>query len=143
MSLLSSLGLILGISEGILGLTVLSWGNSVGDLVADVAVARDGMASMAIAGTYAGPMFNLMIGLGLSLVLYTWKYDESVIFANNTTLPVLMFATLLISLLMSAIAIPVCGFKLRRELGYALIALYFVFLLLAMLIEFGVIPKEF
>eukprot|EP00959_Pyramimonas_sp_CCMP1952_P288454 6032031-Pyramimonas_sp.AAC.1 len=39
---LSALGVIMGISPSILGVTVLAWGNSVGDLVADVVVAKSG-----------------------------------------------------------------------------------------------------
>ena len=35
-------GSIIGLSHAILGLTVLAWGNSIGDLVADVAIAKSG-----------------------------------------------------------------------------------------------------
>eukprot|EP00850_Spirogloea_muscicola_P011873 SM000075S21962 [mRNA] locus=s75:328833:331222:+ [translate_table: standard] len=40
LQLLSTIGLVLGVSPAILGVTVLAWGNSVGDLVADVTIAR-------------------------------------------------------------------------------------------------------
>uniref|UniRef100_A0A2N9FD77 Sodium/calcium exchanger membrane region domain-containing protein n=1 Tax=Fagus sylvatica TaxID=28930 RepID=A0A2N9FD77_FAGSY len=55
----------------LLGLTVLAWGNSVGDLVADVAVAKAGQPAMAMAGCFAGPMFNMLVGLGTALVIQT------------------------------------------------------------------------
>lgn len=45
---LKALGVIFGISEAILGLTVFAVGNSVGDLVADVTVARLGYPVMAL-----------------------------------------------------------------------------------------------
>ena len=45
---LKALGVILGISEAILGLTVFAVGNSLGDLVADVTVARLGYPVMAL-----------------------------------------------------------------------------------------------
>lgn len=60
--LLESFGLLLGISNTILGLTVLAWGNSLGDLVADVTVAKEGLPAMAIAGCFAGPMFSTCEG---------------------------------------------------------------------------------
>ena len=56
---------------------VLAWGNSVGDLVADVVIAKSGQPKMAVAGCYAGPMFNMLIGLGLALTIKTAKmYPE-------------------------------------------------------------------
>lgn len=45
---LKSVGVILGMSEAILGLTVFAVGNSVGDLVADITVARLGFPVMAL-----------------------------------------------------------------------------------------------
>ena len=41
-SLLNALGLMLNISPVILGLTILAWGNSLGDFVSDVSLARQG-----------------------------------------------------------------------------------------------------
>ena len=37
-----------------------------GDLTADVAMAKRGYGEMAITGTVAGPIFNILAGLGLS-----------------------------------------------------------------------------
>ena len=68
---LAALGSLLEVPPALLGLTVLAWGNSVGDLVADVAVAKAGQPAMAMAGCFAGPMFNMLFGLGTALVIET------------------------------------------------------------------------
>ena len=39
-SLLRAFGVMFGLSNAILGLTVLAWGNSIGDMIADTAMAR-------------------------------------------------------------------------------------------------------
>ncbi|CAI5721302.1 unnamed protein product [Hyaloperonospora brassicae] len=69
MALLAAVGYITHVSNSLLGLTVLAWGNSVGDLITDVSVARAGFSQMAIAGCFAGPVFNILLGLGLPMVL--------------------------------------------------------------------------
>ena len=49
------------------GITLLAWGNSVGDLVADVVLARRGHAKMAVATCFGSPMLNDVLGLGIAL----------------------------------------------------------------------------
>jgi Ca2+/Na+ antiporter len=70
-SVLQSLGLIFELDMAVLGLTVLAWGNSVGDLVADLSVARAGSPDMAVTACFAGPLFNLLVGLGFSFFVQT------------------------------------------------------------------------
>ena len=43
-------------------MTVLSWGNSLGDVSADVALTKRGFGEMAITATMAGPIFNILVG---------------------------------------------------------------------------------
>jgi len=45
-AVLEVFGVMLGISTSVLGLTVLAWGNSVGDLVADTATAKAGQVKV-------------------------------------------------------------------------------------------------
>ncbi|CAI5727217.1 unnamed protein product [Hyaloperonospora brassicae] len=62
MALLAAVGYITHVSNSFVELTVLAWGNSVGDLITDVSVARAGFSQMAIAGCFAGPVFNILLG---------------------------------------------------------------------------------
>ena len=63
------MGIILGLAPTLLGLTILAWGNSIGDLMANLSIAKKGYAEMAMTGCYAGPVFNLLLGLGLSTLM--------------------------------------------------------------------------
>ena len=75
--LLQFAGTISRIPSTILGLTVLSWGNSMGDLSANLAMARKGMPDMATTGCFAGPSFNLLVGTGLGFLNLQYKLGRS------------------------------------------------------------------
>ena len=64
-NLLKTLGVILSISDSLLGLTIFAVGNSLGDLVADITVARLGYPVMALSACFGGPMLNILIGIGV------------------------------------------------------------------------------
>lgn len=64
-SLLNFIGIVLYIPGPVIGLTVLAWGNSMGDLSANITMAKKGLANMAITACFAGPVFNILVGLGL------------------------------------------------------------------------------
>lgn len=52
------LGDYFGVSESVMGLSIFAIGNSIGDLAADVEVARLGMGAMAISACFGGPMMS-------------------------------------------------------------------------------------
>uniref|UniRef100_A0A915LJJ7 Sodium/calcium exchanger membrane region domain-containing protein n=1 Tax=Meloidogyne javanica TaxID=6303 RepID=A0A915LJJ7_MELJA len=62
-------GNLFNIPYQILGLTAVAWCNSIGDLIADVSVARQGMPRMALSAAIGGPLFNLMVGFGSSFTI--------------------------------------------------------------------------
>ena len=72
-ALLKVFGVALGFSDAILGLTLLAWGNSISDLVADVAVARRGFPRMGFSASFGGPLFNLLVGIGLPFTVKILK----------------------------------------------------------------------
>lgn len=68
-ALLEAVGKALGLSERLLGGTLLVWGEGVGDLAANVAVARAGNVRAALAACFAGPLVTLLVGLGGALTV--------------------------------------------------------------------------
>jgi sodium/potassium/calcium exchanger 6 len=75
-SLLSVTGVMMQVSPALIGMTVLGIGNGTCDMVANYLMARAGYPSAAIAAIYAGPMFNLLIGLGVSGLVGNLTYKE-------------------------------------------------------------------
>lgn len=130
-ALLVSIGLIAGVRASVLGATVLAWGNSLGDLVADVAMAMHGGhggAQTAVSGCYAGPAFNTVVGLGLSLTLaagarfprpYAIPADASAYQAAGFLAAGLVWAI---------VVLPARGMRLDKVLGVGLLLIYLGFL---------------
>ena len=69
-ALLDFLGTLFGIPHEVLGLTVLAWGNSVGDLSTNLTMARRGLSNMAMTACFAGPIFNILVALGVGFMQY-------------------------------------------------------------------------
>lgn len=131
---LAALGSLLEVPPSLLGLTVLAWGNSVGDLVADVAVAKAGQPAMAMAGCFAGPMFNMLFGLGTALVIQTAKvYPEAYELEFHVSI-VVAFVFLVLSLMGSLLVVTWCRFQVPRVWGFCLVGLYVFFIALSLLI---------
>ncbi|CAL0299214.1 unnamed protein product [Lupinus luteus] len=127
--LLVSIGYISGISPSILGLTVLAWGNSLGDLMTNLTMSLNGGSEgtqVAISGCYAGPIFNIVVGLGLSLVCTTWSnYPKSVMIPSDLYLLETM-ALLVVGLVWALIVLIRKDMKLDGFLGGGLLVVYFI-----------------
>lgn len=68
-ALLQTFGFVTGLPDSLLALTIVAWGNCLGDMTADVAMTKRGYGEMAVTGTLAGPIFNILAGLGLGQTL--------------------------------------------------------------------------
>jgi len=133
-AMLETIGLLLGVSTSILGLTVLAWGNSVGDLVADTATAKAGKVKTAIASCFGSPLLSALVGLGIALTVTTSKENGS--FATSIdTQNLAGMITLLFTLGCSGVVFVKYDYKPPREYAYFLFILYFLFIVTSCLLE--------
>lgn len=131
---LAAVGVILELPPSLLGMTVLAWGNSVGDLVADVAVAKAGQPAMAMAGCFAGPMFNMLVGLGSALVIQTADlYPRAYELQFNLGI-VIAFVFLFLSLMGSLLVVTLFRFRVPRFWGFCLVGIYAFFIAISLVI---------
>ena len=79
--ILSTFEVAFGIDAALLGLTVLSWGNSLGDAFATMAISRRGFGEMAFTGCIAGPVFNVLFGLGITTIRVNAKIKGGIPFS--------------------------------------------------------------
>ena len=134
---LKAFGVILGISDAILGLTIFAVGNSLGDLVADITVARLGYPVMALSACFGGPMLNILLGIGISGLYMTirggershekhpkrpMRYKPYQIEVGGTLL--ISGITLLVTLAGLLIVVPLRGWWMDRKVGRGLVILW-------------------
>ncbi|MCJ1243839.1 hypothetical protein MMC30_001036 [Trapelia coarctata] len=134
---LKAIGVILGISDAILGLTIFAVGNSLGDLVADITVARLGYPVMALSACFGGPMLNILLGIGLSGLYMTIsdgnkkhsrhphrpiKYKPYQVEVGGTLM--ISAISLLVTLVGLLIVVPLNKWTLDRRIGWGLITLW-------------------
>jgi sodium/potassium/calcium exchanger 6 len=136
---LRTLGVIVNMSDAILGLTIFAVGNSLGDLVADITVARLGFPVMALSACFGGPMLNILLGIGLSgsymiLTKGEHRHDkhpgEPLHFkpyhiAVSTTL-VISGASLLVTLAGLLLAVPMRKWRMDKVIGWGLLVTWVV-----------------
>ncbi|GJN23848.1 hypothetical protein PR202_gb11536 [Eleusine coracana subsp. coracana] len=129
-ALLVAIGYVVGVKASVLGVTVLAWGDSLGDLVSNVAMAvhgGPGGAQAALSACYAGPLFNTVVGLGVSMAMAAaGKTPEPFV------VPVDAAAYEAVAFLGAAVAwamfvVPVRGMRVDRVYGVGLLAIYLCF----------------
>jgi sodium/potassium/calcium exchanger 6 len=134
---LKTIGVILNISDSLLGLTIFAVGNSLGDLVADITVARLGYPVMALSACFGGPMLNILLGIGLGGLYMTFspgksspKHDEMLTRVpyeiSISKVLVISGATLLLILVGLLIVVPLNNWRMDRRIGWGLIAVWCV-----------------
>jgi len=134
---LKAVGVILDISDAILGLTIFAVGNSLGDLVADITVANLGHPVMALSACFGGPLLNILLGIGLSGLYMTvtdgehrherhpgrpMKYKPYQIEVSTTL--IISGATLLVTLVGLLVVVPWNGWRMDKRIGWGLIVVW-------------------
>ncbi|NXD11177.1 NCLX protein, partial [Nothocercus nigrocapillus] len=166
-NILRTLGIIFQLSNTVLGLTLLAWGNSIGgegppgapatatepggtsgrlpllspraDTFSDLTMARQGYPRMAFSACFGGIIFNILVGVGLGCLLQMSASQVVVKLEPDGLLVWILAGALGLSLAFSLAAVPAQCFQLGTAHGACLLLYYAAFLAVALLTEFGVI----
>ncbi|XP_054714311.1 mitochondrial sodium/calcium exchanger protein-like [Uloborus diversus] len=137
-SLLKTIGIIFKLSDAILGLTVLAWGNSIGDFISNLSVARQGYPRMGISACYGGPLLNLLLGIGIPYTIMIVKKGRPLELKYDRLIT-LLYGTLSAVLLSTIVTMTALRFNAKRQFGIFLICMYVTFITVAVIFETGVI----
>ncbi|KAK7242732.1 Wnt/PCP co-receptor [Aureococcus anophagefferens] len=132
-AVLESLGAAAGLSSAVLGVTALAWGNCIGDLVADGAVARAGHARMAVASVFNSPLFSQINALGVPVAYYCYFHGPLRIALDPQA--VLSFAVVAASILATALVARANDGALPRHHAFTLFGLYAAYVAAAVAVE--------
>ncbi|XP_040018890.2 sodium/potassium/calcium exchanger 1 isoform X1 [Gasterosteus aculeatus] len=127
-------GETIGISEEIMGLTILAAGTSIPDLITSVIVARKGLGDMAVSSSVGSNIFDITVGLPVPWLLFSSFNDFAPVPVSSNGL-FCAIVLLFIMLLFVIISIAVCKWKMNKLLGFSMFLLYFIFLLLSVMLE--------
>ncbi|XP_068944177.1 sodium/potassium/calcium exchanger 2 isoform X2 [Petaurus breviceps papuanus] len=127
-------GETIGISEEIMGLTILAAGTSIPDLITSVIVARKGLGDMAVSSSVGSNIFDITVGLPLPWLLYSaiHRFRPVTVSSNGLFCAIVL---LFIMLLFVIISIALCKWRMNKILGFTMFGLYFGFLVVSVLLE--------
>ncbi|XP_061917099.1 sodium/potassium/calcium exchanger 1-like isoform X2 [Entelurus aequoreus] len=131
-------GETIGISEEIMGLTILAAGTSIPDLITSVIVARKGLGDMAVSSSVGSNIFDITVGLPVPWLLYSAIHGLVPVAVSSNGL-FCAIVLLFLMLLFVIISIACCKWKMNKGLGFTMFLLYFIFLVLSVMLEDRVI----
>eukprot|EP00587_Corethron_hystrix_P001732 CAMPEP_0113310300 /NCGR_PEP_ID=MMETSP0010_2-20120614/8000_1 /TAXON_ID=216773 ORGANISM="Corethron hystrix, Strain 308" /NCGR_SAMPLE_ID=MMETSP0010_2 /ASSEMBLY_ACC=CAM_ASM_000155 /LENGTH=796 /DNA_ID=CAMNT_0000165727 /DNA_START=302 /DNA_END=2692 /DNA_ORIENTATION=- /assembly_acc=CAM_ASM_000155 len=136
-SVLSYTGVMCRIPGSIMGLTILAWGNSMGDLSANITMARKGLANMAMTACFAGPLFNMLVGIGVgfSMIRETTHRDSKSVELNKSIKVGFLFLVLN-CLLIVFVGLVMNNNRIPQYYGYIALVLYAMYIIISIVTEY-------
>lgn len=120
----SKIAVNLGMSEALVGLTIVAVGTSLPELVTSATAARKGDSGMALGNVVGSNIFNILLILGASSVLSPIGTNPNTMFDILFCLGVTIF---------TFVAIALCKKKVNRPVGIAMILLYIAYMIFAII----------
>ncbi|KAI5623975.1 sodium/potassium/calcium exchanger 1 isoform X2, partial [Silurus asotus] len=127
-------GETIGISEEIMGLTILAAGTSIPDLITSVIVARKGLGDMAVSSSVGSNIFDITVGLPVPWLMFSFVHGMAPVAVSSNGL-FCAIVLLFLMLLFVIFSIAVCKWRMNKMLGFTMFMLYFVFLVLSVMLE--------
>ena len=85
-------------------------------MIADVAMAKRGSPRMGFSAAFGGPLFNMLLGIGLPFTIQILGNGGKNIVLEFDSMTAVLAIGLAVSLIFSYVLLPILGFKVEQEL---------------------------
>ena len=133
----SEIGLTANIPEPVMGITILAAGTSIPDMLSSLAVAKKGRGDMAVSSSIGSNIFDILFGLPFPWLIKTGIVNPGSYVSIESDGMTIMVLSLFIMVAFVILSIQQFAWKLSRKLAYVFAVLYCLFVVEAMLIEYG------
>jgi len=130
-------GRVANIPDPVMGLTFLAAGTSIPDALSSLAVARKGFGDMAVSSSVGSNIFDILVGLPIPWFLANAINGDPVEIASDGI--AIMIITLFIMVALVVTSIRSFNWKLVKKLGQLYLFLYLVFVVMALMLEYGLL----
>lgn len=114
------------ISELVIGLTIVSFGTSMPELVVNLLASFSGKSEIAIGNVFGSNVCNILLILGVSAIITPLPIQRSIYF---TEIPMMLVATFMVGFLANAsLFVDVKSLELSRFDGVMLLSFFFLFM---------------
>ena len=136
--LLIAISTIMNIPNSFLGITLLSYGNSLPNLFLNLSMIKSGYGEMILSNLIEGSLFNILIGLGLPLLILNIrkgkiKFD---FFNKNNKISIACLVFLILNLIFFAIESKMAHYRLNFKFAVKKIIFYILFFVLILIFLF-------
>ena len=122
----SSIAARFGISELVVGLTIVSFGTSMPELVVNLLASFNGSSELAVGNVFGSNIANVLLILGISAIVRPLPIQRSIYF---TEIPISLLATFMVGFLANAdLFVDVKGLTLSRIDGSILLGFFALFM---------------
>jgi len=123
-------GETIGISDAVMGLTLLAAGTSVPDLITSVLVAKEGKGDMAVSSSIGSNLFDVTVGLPLPWLLFTVINGKDM--QVNSTGMGCSIGMLFLMLVLVFFSILLFSWKMTKQMGGIMLVLYVIFVIVSL-----------
>ncbi|XP_048732813.1 sodium/potassium/calcium exchanger 2-like [Ostrea edulis] len=133
----NTLGNTIGLTDEIMGLTILAAGTSIPDLITSVIVAKKGFGDMAVSSSVGSNIFDITVGLPIPWLLYWAAFQEPInVDSSGMVCSIVLLFLMLIAVI---VAIAISKWRMNKALGFSMLILYVIFLILSVLLSLKII----